>query len=130
MRRVNQARSDCFHDANAAVINRSRAVSMMSFIALPDGEGAAIVEFGPDPVDIEGLVRQEGLEVDVHDEGLDTDTILALAGQQDEARKIAERVNQGHDLGRQTAARAPDSLILSPPLCRCHVGAPARSCHR
>ena len=40
---------------------------------------------------------------------------MALAGQEDEANQIAQGINQGDDLGGQTAARPPDGLILSPP---------------
>src|SRR5882762_2524154 len=40
---------------------------------------------------------------------------MALAGQENEAHQVAQRVDQGDDLGRQAAARASDRLILSPP---------------
>ncbi len=50
------------------------------------------------------------------DDRLDADAIVPLAGHEDEANQIAERVNQRQDLGRQTAARSADGLILSPPL--------------
>ena len=53
--------------------------------------------------------------IDVGDQRLDTDAVVTLAGQKHEANQIAERVDQGHDLGRQAAARAADGLILSPP---------------
>ena len=41
---------------------------------------------------------------------------MPLTRQQDEARQIAERIDKRDDFGRQTAARSPDCLILSPPL--------------
>src|SRR5512134_3983236 len=38
-----------------------------------------------------------------------------LARQQNEAHEIAERIDESHDLGRQTAARLANGLIFSPP---------------
>lgn len=81
-----------------------------------DGNRAPVVQFGPQPIDIEGFVGQECLEVDILDERLDADAVVTLAGQEDKARKIAKRIDQRHDLGRQAAARSADSLISSPPL--------------
>src|ERR1700744_3024113 len=69
------------------------------------GYGTAIVQLGTDGVAIEGFVGEERFEFDVLDERLDADAVMALARQQDEAREIAERVDQRHDLGRQAAAR-------------------------
>jgi hypothetical protein len=40
---------------------------------------------------------------------------MALPRQEQKAGKIAQRVDQSDDLGRQAAARTPDRLILSPP---------------
>ena len=76
----------------------------------------ALVQFGAQPIDIEGLVAQERGEVDVLDERLDAEAVVTLPGQQDEAGEIAEGVDQSDDLGRQAAARSTDRLILSPPL--------------
>ena len=41
--------------------------------------------------------------------------IMSLSGQQAKIDKVAERIGQGHDLGRNTTARASDGLALSPP---------------
>ena len=41
--------------------------------------------------------------------------VMRLAGQQHEAHKIAKRIDQDHDLGRQSATRTSDGLSLSPP---------------
>jgi hypothetical protein len=38
-----------------------------------------------------------------------------LAGQEHEPSQIAQGVDQRHDFGRQTAFRAPDGLMESPP---------------
>ena len=81
-----------------------------------DRDCPPLVQFGAQPIDIEGLVAEERGEVDVLDERFDAEAVVALTGQQGEASEIAERVDQRDDLGRQTAARSPDGLILSPPL--------------
>src|ERR1700745_3055312 len=47
--------------------------------------------------------------------GGDTARIMALGGQQHKAHQVSQRVHQRDDFGRQSAARAPDGLILSPP---------------
>jgi hypothetical protein len=49
------------------------------------------------------------------DKRLDADAVMPLTGQENEAGQIAQRVDQGHDLGRQAAARSADGLILRPP---------------
>lgn len=74
-----------------------------------------IVEVGADPVDVEGLVGDQGLELEAGDQRRDTDAVVALARQQDEADQVAERIDQGNDLGRQAAARAANGLSASPP---------------
>jgi hypothetical protein len=40
---------------------------------------------------------------------------MSLTGQKYEVDQVTERVDQSNDLGGQSAARAPDGLILSPP---------------
>lgn len=86
-----------------------------AFGALRNGDpGAAFVELGDDPVGVERFVRDEAVELDTLDERRNADGVVALAGQQDEADEIAERVGQRQDLGRQSAARLADGLALSP----------------
>jgi hypothetical protein len=46
---------------------------------------------------------------------LGADAVVALAREQDESRQIAQGIDKRHDLGRQSAARLADGLILSPP---------------
>src|ERR671932_334408 len=77
--------------------------------------GTTTVEVGPGPVGVEGLVAEQGAEGDALDQRLHADAVVPLAGQQDEAHQVAERIDQGDDLGRQAAARAADGLISSPP---------------
>ena len=81
-----------------------------------DGHGASAVQFGADPVDVEGLVGQQGLEVDTLDQRRNADAVVALAGKQQEARQVAERIDGRDDFRRQPASRSADGLILSPPL--------------
>src|ERR1700757_4312779 len=61
------------------------------------------------------LVAEEGAKGDVCDQRGDAERIMALAGQQHKAHQVSQRVHQLDDFGRQSAARAPDGLILSPP---------------
>src|SRR3546814_6256666 len=79
------------------------------------GERAALVQGGSQGVAVEGLVGDQGVEVEPRDQRRDTDAVVALAGQEHEAHQIAQRVDQSHDLGGQAAARAADGLISSPP---------------
>ena len=51
--------------------------------------------------------------------GGDADRVEAMAGQQNEAHEIAERVGQRQDLGRHAALGAADGLALSPPFAPC-----------
>src|SRR5215213_8552185 len=80
------------------------------------GDGAAGVEFGPEPVDVEGPVAEQGAEGDTLDQGRHADGVVALARQQHEAHQVAQRVHQGDDLGGQAATGAADGLMPSPPL--------------
>ncbi len=80
-----------------------------------DSGGAALIERGAQGVVVEGFVSDQGIEIDACDQRLDADTIVTLTRQQDKAHQIAERIDESDDLGRQSAARATDRLIVSPP---------------
>ena len=80
-----------------------------------DGTSAALIELGAEPIDVESPVAQQGTESDAFDQRRHADRVVPLARQQDEVHQIAQGIDYGHDLGRQSAARAPDGLILSPP---------------
>lgn len=80
-----------------------------------DGTGTTFVQLNPQPVGIEGLVGQKGIEINTLNQRFDTDHVVALTGQQHEADQISKGIYKGDDFAAQTAARAPDSLILSPP---------------
>ncbi len=45
-----------------------------------DGSGAALVQFRPQPIDIERFVGQQGINGNVPDQGLDADCVMALTG--------------------------------------------------
>ncbi len=64
-----------------------------------DGEGAAVVQGGPQGVVVEGLVSDQSVEIKARDERFNTNTVVTLAGEQDKARQIAQGVNQRNDLG-------------------------------
>jgi len=79
------------------------------------GDGAAGIELGPEPVDVEGPVTEQGAKGDAVNQGRYSDRVVALTWQQNKARQVTEPINEGDDLGRQATTRAADSLILSPP---------------
>lgn len=76
---------------------------------------AARVELLEDPGGVERLVGDQPAERDILDRRTDPDCVEALARQELEADKVAERVGQRDDLGGLTAARAAYGLALSPP---------------
>jgi hypothetical protein len=80
-----------------------------------NSESATLGQFGPQCVVVERLVGEECIELDVFDQRRDTDAVMTLAGQQDEANQIAEGIDESHDLRRQPAARFAYGLIESPP---------------
>jgi hypothetical protein len=80
-----------------------------------DGQGASFIERGAQGVLVERLVGDESIKIDARYKRLDPDAVVPLARQQDEARQIAQRIDERDDLGRQPAARPADGLILSPP---------------
>ncbi len=80
-----------------------------------NGGGASLLQFGPYPIDVESLVREQGFEVDRLDQRGNTNAVMALTRQKNKAHEIAERVHQRDNLRRQPAPRAADGLIASPP---------------
>jgi len=73
------------------------------------------VQFCKQPLGIECLVRQKGVEGDILDQRCNAFQVVSLARQEMKVEQVAEGINQGHDLRGQSAARAPDGLSLSPP---------------
>ena len=90
---------------------------------LNDRDGAPAVELGAQPIVVEGFVGEQGADGDAGDQRFDADAVVSLTRQQGEALQIAERIDKRDDFGRQTTARSPNCLILSPPLapapCSC-----------
>ena len=84
--------------------------------------GTAIVKVRPEPVRVERFVAEPSPEGDALDQRPHADTVVMLAGQQDEAHQGAEGVDKGDDLGRQAAARAADGRVRVPPLRRSPFG--------
>src|SRR6185437_13978614 len=68
-----------------------------------DRDCPPLVQFGAQPIDIEGLVAEERGEVDVLDERRDAEAVVALTGQQDEAGEIA------------SASTSATILVVRPP---------------
>ena len=54
--------------------------------------------------------------MNVLDQGDGANRVMALAGQEHEARQVPQGIHRGDDLGGQATSRPSDSLILNPPL--------------
>ena len=80
-----------------------------------DDLGTALVEVGNDGIAVEGLVGDQAPEGETVDQRSDPDRIETMAGQENKADQIAERVGQRQDFGRQAALGAADRLALRPP---------------
>lgn len=80
---------------------------------------AAFIEIRDEPVAVESLVGQQVLEVDAFNEWRHADGVVSVAGQENKADKIAQRIGQREDFGRPAAFRFANGLILSPPLAPC-----------
>ena len=96
-----------------------RQWSCASWVLRDDDLGPARIEIGDDGIAVEGLVGDETTEIDPFDQRLDADRVEAMAGQEFEAHKVAERVGQREDLGGQATLGAADGLPLSPPFAPC-----------
>jgi hypothetical protein len=68
------------------------------------GECPALVEFVAKPVVVESLVADQRADHDTVEQRRDADAVMALPRQEDEARKVAQCIDQGDDLGRQATA--------------------------
>ena len=69
-----------------------------------DGAGTALIQFSSQPIGVEGLVGQQSIEMNAGYQRLDTNHIVPLAGQKDEADQVPQSIYERHDLGRQAAA--------------------------
>jgi hypothetical protein len=84
-----------------------------------DDLGGLFIQVGDDGIAIEGLVGDQCAEAEAIDERRHSDGVEAMAGQENEAHEIAERIGEGEDLGRHAALGAADGLALSPPFAPC-----------
>lgn len=80
-----------------------------------DGFGLRFGQQFTQAIVVKSLVGQQRLHVDAIDQVVCCDAVMALSGKQDETGKVTERIDEGDDLCRQAAARAPDGLMASPP---------------
>jgi len=80
-----------------------------------DGNRTAFVQSGAQLVVVEGFLGDKRRQVDILDQRLSADAVMALTGQEHKASEITERIDERHNLGRQPAARVADGLIVSPP---------------
>jgi hypothetical protein len=69
----------------------------------------------PQLVVVKGLVAEESAERQTLNQRCNTFAVVPLTRQQDKVDQVPQCIDQGDDLGRQAAARAPNSLVLSPP---------------
>src|SRR5262245_48535711 len=81
--------------------------------------GATRVEIGNDGVAVERFVGDQCVEGQSLDERRHADRVEAMAGQENEADEIAERVGERQDFGGHAAFRTTDGLALSPPFAPC-----------
>src|SRR6516225_3774723 len=77
--------------------------------------GTHLCDAGAKPIGVIALVGQKMFEGNAADQVLSLENVVLLAGGQDEANRIAERIHARADFGAQAAARTPDRLIFAPP---------------
>jgi hypothetical protein len=80
-----------------------------------DGDCTAFVQCGAQTVVVKGFVGNERGEIDILDQRLGTDAVVALTRQEHKASKISQRIGERYNFGRQPAARMANRLIESPP---------------
>jgi len=81
--------------------------------------GAALVQFFDDPIGVESLVGEQGVEVNAVDQRCDANGIVAVSWQQFEGDEVAKGVGQRQDLGGPTALGFTYGLALRPPFAPC-----------
>ncbi len=84
-----------------------------------DDLGPALVEFGDDPVGVEGLVAEQGIELDPGDQRRHSDGVVAVSRQQLETHEVTQGIAKREDFGRPAALGLAYGLILSPPFAPC-----------
>src|SRR3712207_455540 len=76
---------------------------------------APVIQLGSQPIIVKRLVGDQRRDLGLTKQRRNRDAVVPLTRHKDKAHQIAKRVHQRHDLARQTATRAADRLILSPP---------------
>jgi hypothetical protein len=71
---------------------------------------------------VERLVGDQGIRLEPRQQGIRALQVVRLPGREGKAGRVAERVDQGVDLGAQAASAAPDRLLaatflIAPALC-------------
>jgi len=98
-----------------------RAVLASVRLGWNDGGLAGSSQRCPDPlVSVERLVGDQQVGLHRREKVVGADEVVSLAAAEEEADRIAERIDHGMDLGAQPSARAPDRLVRAP-----FLGAPA-----
>lgn len=86
-----------------------------------DGSDSPPVERLDQAISVVGLIGEQGLEVCPFDQRLGLAEVRGLARGQREFYRVAERIDQGVDLGGQSAAGSADGLLAvffrAPALC-------------
>jgi hypothetical protein len=62
---------------------------------------------------VERLVGDQRVGLQPGQEMIGPDQVVRFAAGQEEAGRVAERIDRGMDLGAQSAARAPDRLVFA-----------------
>src|SRR4051794_6108378 len=81
----------------------------------PRSLSSAMISLLSKALAVEGLVGDQGTELDTLDQRRHSGRVKALSGQQHEADEIAQGVGQGQDLGPHAALGAANGLARSPP---------------
>ncbi len=82
---------------------------------MDDGGGAASIQLLAQRIIVEALIGDHSPHLDSIEQGLCPDAIMALTRQKEKLRQIAQCIHKGDDLGRQTAAGAPNRPTISSP---------------
>lgn len=79
-----------------------------------DRDDAAHLEAADEAVGIVSLVGDHGFRLDLGGKRFGLGNVVDLASGEADGERIAERIDDGMDLGGQSAARAPDGLVFAP----------------
>ena len=90
-------------------------VTFRSLAGRNDRLDAMLREKFMDLIRVKGFVADEGVASHAVHERFYEVHVMTLTGNQHEFDEIAQSIDKRADFRRQPAARAPDSLILSPP---------------